>query len=85
MRRAEFLNFWEPQPPEALRACPGLYRVYFPFYKEEYGLYISRAWYHIKILFGLVNKNQEPTQKFSLLGADREAIYNLRWILKTIL
>jgi hypothetical protein len=29
--RADYLEIWEPQPPEALRACPSLHRDGFTF------------------------------------------------------
>jgi hypothetical protein len=27
----DYLEIWEPHPPETLRVCPGLYRYYFNF------------------------------------------------------
>ena len=32
---AECNDIWEPQPPGTLRACPGLYRDYFTYYRHK--------------------------------------------------
>jgi len=53
-------KFWKPQPPAALRACPGVYRDFFTFEEGAVNVFppvrrhtphlTNTCFFHVKIL-----------------------------------